>query len=607
MSNVASGSPLLRCIQYEEHRRVLSRTRAEGSDDTEDADLVAAVTKLYHARSHEQVVEVANAIAPVEQAIEELDAANKRQQHTAAAVAGSTPGAPRVQALRFHATNLESLHTCCKNVLKLLDSLHQVHRRHHEEARKYRGVFQGCIDQCVRDMSDMATMERQFESDVLHILQQLEAEKKDVIRKRGNNPRKARPTFKARLGDLGNRKGSQEFVSLPIDQTELEGFAADRGSRWFGTYQFGSGGMSTAGLWVLVDENDTIIDRVVRKDTYSTTSDDWISARKWLSPLDHRKRQPLEYYLQRKAASMPEGGNVARPRCFAIDYRKYCHRIYLDYCPHGDLNGILENCVHFRTPIPEPVLYYVFGVLVECALVMEQGYHNNASTVMSELTPWRGIIHRDQKPNNVFLDLPSTDRCPRYPTPKLADFGLAFETDTEDPFNPSEWNRGSGTKGYKAPEQLDFVDSETKEPVDAFQLLSWTNVWGIGATLFPLVNGRKMRAEDQLDYLPGTLLEPQMEAFAHEHYSKVLLTLIERCLRFRPEERITLVDLQKEIANVIRTEDSEEAIYMRAALVGNQWTDSDFDMSFPSEDYKLMSFFDDEDVDMEDDPGGVGL
>ena len=83
------------------------------------------------------------------------------------------------------------------------------------------------------------------------------------------------------------------------------------------------------------------------------------------------------------------------------------------------------------------------------------------------------IVHKDIKPDNVFLDTSNLCHYNRYPTPKLADFGLAIETSPSDPLNPSVYNTDSGTAGYKAPEMIAFADRETGQAVDDFQLLSW--------------------------------------------------------------------------------------------------------------------------------------
>lgn len=80
-----------------------------------------------------------------------------------------------------------------------------------------------------------------------------------------------------------------------------------------------------------------------------------------------------------------------------------------------------------------------------------------------------GVIHRDLKPHNIFLE--SDGRV------RVLDFGLA--TIDEDQEAGAE-ERGAGTPGYMAPEQL------RGEPHDRR-----TDIWALGACLFELFSGRR--------------------------------------------------------------------------------------------------------------------
>lgn len=124
---------------------------------------------------------------------------------------------------------------------------------------------------------------------------------------------------------------------------------------------------------------------------------------------------------------------------------------------------------------------------------------------------------------NIFLDTPNPDRYPLWARPKLADFGLAFETYLGDQLNPVVYNNGGGTKGYLAPEMRAYVDANNGQPIDDFPLLAWTNIWGIGNVMLSIVNGRFIRGDDQLTYIPGSILEPQLNQNAHQTYSPQLL------------------------------------------------------------------------------------
>jgi hypothetical protein len=85
------------------------------------------------------------------------------------------------------------------------------------------------------------------------------------------------------------------------------------------------------------------------------------------------------------------------------------------------------------------------------------------------------IVHRDMKPGNVFLrpqhrtDDGGNVIYPEYPEPMLGDWGLAVLTDENDALNPRSY-QGTGTPGFFAPEQLEWVDFNTVRRVDERRL-----------------------------------------------------------------------------------------------------------------------------------------
>ena len=104
-----------------------------------------------------------------------------------------------------------------------------------------------------------------------------------------------------------------------------------------------------------------------------------------------------------------------------IGYKRYVrvrkHRIYMEFCPHGDLEflnikykrfwSVYHNLQAFgdlpdnyRTFFPEPFLWYTFNNLIKVAGAMERGPHDS---------PWGyQIVHRDLKPCNSRLSTNST-------------------------------------------------------------------------------------------------------------------------------------------------------------------------------------------------------
>jgi len=80
----------------------------------------------------------------------------------------------------------------------------------------------------------------------------------------------------------------------------------------------------------------------------------------------------------------------------------------------------------------------------------------------------RGVLHRDLKPNNVFLT--SDERI------KVLDFGVALELDTA----PGPVTRSAGTPGYMAPEQRDGKTQDAR-----------TDVWAAALLLVECLIGRR--------------------------------------------------------------------------------------------------------------------
>ena len=151
--------------------------------------------------------------------------------------------------------------------------------------------------------------------------------------------------------------------------------------------------------------------------------------------------RPLEYHIHELVQSCPGADNVAKAVSFGLDMGKRRWSLYTEYCAYGNIWDFCDKVEARGEELPEAFLWMVFEKLVECGLIMQHGH-------LSDTTKegWMQVVHRDLKPNNVFLDQARED-WPMYPQPKLGDFGLAFITTDRDELNPSLW-RGPGTPGF---------------------------------------------------------------------------------------------------------------------------------------------------------------
>lgn len=167
---------------------------------------------------------------------------------------------------------------------------------------------------------------------------------------------------------------------------------------------------------------------------------------------------------------------------------------------------------------------------------------------------------------------------PRYPTPKMADFGLAIFTSYSDPKNPTSY-RGAGTRGYLAPEQA----KKTKH-----QLLDHTNIFAIGATMFALCgkNGQRLSNDDQMNYDDPTT-RWKFSSWSKSRYSFKLLSLIERCLSWTPEARPSPYMLRYFIKDFISKMPDLKGEYTRKAMNGEQPQSDMMDLHLAPELYKI--------------------
>jgi serine/threonine-protein kinase len=138
-----------------------------------------------------------------------------------------------------------------------------------------------------------------------------------------------------------------------------------------------------------------------------------------------------------------------------------------------------------------------------------------------------GLIHRDIKPDNIYLVGPIDRPC----SVKVLDFGMAHAIDEGHDENSTSI---LGTAQYMAPEQI------LVEPIDAR-----ADIYGLGVVLFRSVTGHlpfdDVKSKHHL--LRHQLFSPVPPAsWLHDEINPELERLIHRCTRKAPAARYRTMD-----------------------------------------------------------------
>ncbi|KAI4116315.1 MAG: hypothetical protein LQ338_007735, partial [Usnochroma carphineum] len=348
---------------------------------------------------------------------------------------------------------------------------------------------------------------------------------------------------------------------------------ADDASAWHGVKPLGRGGFGMAGLWEKRNADGVVLDQVVVKQVGKEPGQPWDASK------------PMEAWLMQKLSYLP----VLTGSVEWIAYKRYprrqVHRIYMEYCAHGDLHKLIREYRDKRYA-PSAKLTLDWGMeftqtrrrFIPAAFIWDVCYQLAIACKALEIVSDEGeCVHRDIKPANVFLgdygewfdgDMAS------YPTAKLGDFGIAVLTGPSDPRNPRNY-RGDGTPGYRALEQEDLKATDPQvtrgipnrtAALARFnyyrrheskrralpRILSHTNVWGVGAVIFELMTLKQVKhylynpaynlGPNSLEALP-TDRKFHIYADMTRNYPEKMIETMMACLRPNPAKRPSAEEL----------------------------------------------------------------
>ncbi|KAL8721358.1 MAG: hypothetical protein Q9225_001937, partial [Loekoesia sp. 1 TL-2023] len=95
---------------------------------------------------------------------------------------------------------------------------------------------------------------------------------------------------------------------------------------------------------------------------------------------------------------------------------------WMDYCDGGDLANLSHYFLHKNRLIPEGFIWHVHTQLSAATAYLHKGLLDRTHPEYPPPPNWQPIVHRDIKPDNIFLKLVPGNQ---YPDIVLGDFGLA--------------------------------------------------------------------------------------------------------------------------------------------------------------------------------------
>jgi eukaryotic-like serine/threonine-protein kinase len=241
----------------------------------------------------------------------------------------------------------------------------------------------------------------------------------------------------------------------------------------------------------------------------------------WLGWDDHLcalvvERSSARAAIAREAEVLSSLSHPAVVRLFGADIDGPRPYVVLEFLDGPRLSTLLRR---YGPLTPEQV------VSVAAELASALGYLHNER-----------LLHLDVKPQNIIMSA----------RPKLIDLSIARRFD-----EVALLTAPLGTDAYMAPEQC--------APEMLSDIGAWSDVWGLGATLFEAANGyRPFRSRAAGEQHPQLGEDP---ASFHPRVPPVLADTIGRCLARRPSDRPRVAEVADAIEELL--EDSRDVALRR--------------------------------------------
>ena len=151
---------------------------------------------------------------------------------------------------------------------------------------------------------------------------------------------------------------------------------------------------------------------------------------------------------------LPKHSSLVSLYYYSLKPEEYKLHMYYEYCSGGSLDSLIPKSK--PGSLPESFIWHVFIQLAEALEVLHY-------------LGTQKVVHRDVKPDNVFLGIPYTPNQSRnnYPSLRFGEFGLATLSTTTS---------GSGTYMWMGPEVP--------------QASAKGDIWGLCAIIHALAHGK---------------------------------------------------------------------------------------------------------------------